>query len=301
MLAALIPRPIARIYGFITLRQPQVEEVTEQLQQASLDDQVSEPSPEMHQKLPNDNTNVSGDNPRTVGPVEGPHERRLRTVSGTTAHGHHGEPRTGDRLQSRLKTQTARLQSLENDHHQLVGKHELLEQSCRKLSEEHQTVVTALQETRATCKEQQGQIKTLRENLRVASASLDVRNQELKVAKTFLSKEDPFSTADVVRSVRDLNSEIMQTAAHLAENLPLKRVRTSLPEDVPEGPCKSIFVTLILPRGVGDEVGVELLELALQGFLAIYTCWIANTWGFGQTSYWCDELFSKLCEMGTST
>lgn len=120
----------------------------------------------------------------------------------------------------------------------------------------------------------------------------------MKVAKTFLSKEDPISTSDVVQSVRDLNSEIMQTAAYLAENLPFKRIRTPLVEEIPEGPYKSIFVALVLPRGSGEELDVGSLELALQGFLAFSASGIANTWGFSHASGWCDELYSKVRETG---
>ena len=295
MFILLFTRPIRRIYDLV-VPQPRVEEVTEQLEQTSLDDQVSEPSSGMHQKPSKDQTNASGDNSRTAKPADGRHEEHPRAVSGTAARRHPTEHRTSGGDRSRLQAQ----ESLENDYHQLADKHRLLERSNRKLLEEHQTAITTLRGTHATCKEQQEEIKTLREKLRGTSASLDICNQELKVAKTFLSKEDSFSTSDVVQSVRDLNSEIMQTAAHLAENLSLKRICTPPAESIPEGPWKPIFATLVLPQRSGDEVGVEYLELALQGFLAVYSSCIANAWGFDRTTRWCDELYSKLCETGTS-
>jgi len=282
MFEVLVTRPITRILDYV--RPPQVEETVDQLRRTSLDGQVPQSSTEM----PRDPTNKR-------------HEGHPRAISGTPAHPKR-EHRSGreDQLQSRLQTQTTRITSLEKDHRQLVDEHKSLEENHRRITEERRAIVTNLSETHTTCKIQQQEIKTLREKLRGTSELLDIRNQELKVAKTFLSKEDPFSTSDVVQSVRDLNSEIMQTAAHLAENLPLKRVRTPLARgDIPEGPCKSVFVTLVLPRGHGDEVDAGYLELALQGFLAVYAGWIANTWGFSQASGLCDELYSKVREMGT--
>ena len=280
----LLIRPIKRIFGFI-VQQDQIEETTEQAQQIASEDQLQEPSPEMHQKPPNDGTSASGDNSKTVNPVDedGRHEGLPRAISGTATPKHPGGHRaSGDRSQSRPIR--ARLESLENNHHQLTDKHESLERKYRDLSEVNTTTVTDLRKTHAAYKNQQEEIKNLKERLRNTSALLDVRNQELKVAKTFLSKEDTFSTSDVVQSVRDLNSEIMQTAAHLVENLPLKCARVPPPG---------------LPQGYGDEVDVGSLELALQALLAAHACWITNTWGFSQTSGWCDQLYSKVCEMGT--
>ena len=281
MLFMLI-RPIKRIVGFV-FQQGQIEETTEQAQQTASENQPQEPSPEMHQKLSNDGASASGDNSRTVKPVDGRHEELPGAVSGTATHKHPGGHRaSGDRPQSRPIR--ARLESLENDHHQLTDKHESLGRKYRDLSEVNTTTVTNLHKTHAAYKKQEAEIKNLKEKLRNTSTLLDVRNQELKVAKTFLSKEDTFSTSDVVQSVRDLNSEIMQTAAHLVENLPLKWAHVPPPG---------------LPQGYGDEVDVGSLELALQGLLAAHACWITNTWGFSQTSDWCDQLYSKVCEMGT--
>jgi len=301
MLTVLVKRPIARIIN--SVRQSQVEGTIEQPQMASLDVQDLQPSPEMPQDPPNDHASASGDSSRTVrSHTNERHEgRRPRTASSTATHRHRGEHWSGrgDHLQSRFRAQTARLRDLEGDHHQLAGEHESLERSHCQLSEAHQIVIVDLHKTQATCKEQQQEINALREKLRSTSALLGVRNQELKVAKTFLSKEDPVSTSDIVQSVRDLNSEVMQTAAHLAENLPLKRVRTPSAEEVPEGPYKSIFVTLVLPQGSGEEVDVGSVELALQGFLTFYSSGIVNTWGFSHASGWYDKLYSKVCETGT--
>ena len=300
MLPVLITRQITRIVDFV--RPPQVEETAEQLQQTSLGDQNLTPSPEMPQHPPNDHTNVSGDDWRTVNHTNGRHGGRPGPVSGTAAHRHRGEHRSSreDYLWSRLREKSTRLKNLENDHRQLADERESLERNYRQLSETHQIAITNFHKAQMMCKEQQQEIDTLREKLRGTSVLLDVRNQEMKVAKTFLSKEDLFSTSDVVQSVRDLNSEIMQTAAHLAETLHLKRFRTPSAEEVPEGPYKSIFITLVLPQGP-EEVDVGSLELALQGFLALYASGVSNTWGFNHTPGWCDKLYSKVCEMGMLT
>ncbi|KAF9783707.1 hypothetical protein BJ322DRAFT_1007687 [Thelephora terrestris] len=201
------------------------------------------------------------------------HEGRLPTKA--AAHGHGREDQSATRSQ-----QVERLKDLENDK--------------RRLSDAHQAVLAELRETHSTCEKQQQEISFLREKLRESSALLDIRNQELKVAKTFLSKEDPLSTSDIVQSVRDLNSEIMQIATHLADNLVL--VRKHPAGNVPEGPCNPIFTALIWPRRPWDEVDEGSLELALQGFLVIWVSLIVNAWGFGEASGWCDQMYSKVRE-----
>jgi len=191
------------------------------------------------------------------------------------------------------------LKRLGNNYQQLFEKYKSLEHSHCGLSEAHQVVVTDLQEAQVTCRRQQEEINALKKKLHGTSALLDVRNQEIKVAKTFLSRENLFSTSEIVQSVRDLNSDIMQTAAHLAENLHLKQVHPSRAEEIPEGPYKPILATLVLQPGSGVEVDVGSLELALQGLLAVDLYWIVSAWGVGQASGWCNEIYSKVCETGT--
>lgn len=299
LFTGLFTLPIAWITDFV--REPQVEEITEQLQWTSLDGQDIEPSPEMPQNLHTDHTDASGDGWTTVGSRANGRREGPPRPSGSAVHKYHGErlPNRGSQLQLRPRTQAVRLRNLESDYHHLAGEYESLQHGHRQLSEAHKITAASLHETQTTCGKQKHEINTLREKLRDASVLLDVRNQELKVAKTFLSKEDLFSTSDVVQSIRDLNSEIMQTAAYLAETLPLKRTRTPSAEEVPEGPYKSIFVTLVLPPGSGEDVDVESLELALQGFLASYVSQIVNQWGFSHAFGGCDKLYSKVCETGT--
>ena len=303
ILVDLIPRPIAQVFDFWKPSQveataqldsrDQIEEATAQLQHTSLDNQDLRSSSEMPKNPPNDQNYASGGGGewKTVG----------RPVSGTGPHRNRADHRSGreDLSQSRPRAQSAHLKKVESDYRQLADSHGLLQHNYDQLSEAHQSVITDLRETQTMCQGQQQEIKTLRKKLSDNSVLLDVRNQELKVAKTFLSKEDPFSTSDVVQAVRDLNSEIMQTAAHLAETLPLKRLRTPSAQEVPEGCCKSIFVTLVLAQRFGEEVDVGSLELALQGFLALYVSAIANAWSFSHGYSWCDMLYSKVCETGT--
>ena len=254
-----------------------VEEPTGTLQQTPSDNQLAESSSDMVHKRPSESTGASQGSSKRLREQS---ERHGEHLSKTTGHGLGGEDQPAPRSQ-----QVARFRDLENTHH--------------RLSEAHKVVVTKLRETHATCQKQEQEINLLRERLRESSTLLDVRNRELKVAKTFLSKEDPFSTSDIVQSIRDLNSEIMQIATHLAENLALKRLRSLPAGNIPEGPCKPIFTSLILPRGLWDEVDEGSLELALQGYLVVWVYLIVNAWGFGEASGWCDQLYSKVCETGT--
>lgn len=280
----------------------QQSEVGETTKRASIENRV-ELSPGIRQEPPNDHASASGDDSSVVrNPTDARREGCAgQAVSGATQNRDSGERQTsrGDQTRARFAMYTSRFRSLKNDYDRLANEHESLYSRHCQLSGTHRAAVTKLHETRTFCREQELEINDLRGKLRRNSALLEVRNQEAKVANVFLSKEDPFSTSDVVQSVRDLNSEIMQTAAHLAENLPLKRVCAPLAEEMPEGHHKSIFVTLVLPQGAGEEVDVGSLELALQGSLAFYACGIANTWDFSSTSRWYDKIYSKVCETGT--
>ena len=300
MLLALI-QSFMWIFDYPT-EELQVKETARQSQRPSSDEQNPSTSPEMPQQPQDNHTNSSEGGQiivrnRTTLPHEGLHN----PVSGADAHKTRGERRSikQEPLYSRFWAHSTRNKELENDRNRLAGEYKSLKRDYCRLSEEHESIIVNLRESQRTCKGQQQEIDLLREKLRGASALLDVRNQELNVAKTFLSKEDTFSASDVVQSVRDLNSEIMQAAAYLAESLPLKRLRTPSAEEIPEGPCKSTFVTLFLPPGPGDGIDVGSVELALQNFLAWCAAAVANTWGLGKEAGWCALLYSMVCETGT--
>jgi hypothetical protein len=181
--------------------------------------------------------------------------------------------------QSRLRTQSARLKNLENDHHQLADERESLERNTAAFrnasNRPYQPPRNPDDVQGTTTRDQCSQGETTRH---LCSPRRPQSRDEGR--EDLLIQGGPFSTSDVVQAVRDLNSEIMQTAAYLAETLPLKRFRTPSAEEVPEGPYKSIFVTLVLSQGSGEEVDVGSLELALQGLLALYASGVANAWGF---------------------
>ena len=298
-----LKRNFMRVFDFV-FGESQVEETAEQPRQPSSGDQDPLAPPEMPQQLQDNHTNLSEGgwitvrNRTTVSHAGHPHP-----VSGAGVGGSRGEHRLSRQdpsFYSRLWAQSTRLKDLEDDCNRLAGENKSLERDNRQLSEAHHSIVVDLRESQRVRKGQQQEIDILTEKLRNASVLLDARNQELKVAKTFLSKEDTFSASDIVQSVRDLNSEIMQAAAHLAESLSLKRLRTPSAEEVPEGPCKWTFVILVLPPGSGDGVDVGSVELALQNFLAWWVMLVANTWGFCQEADWCGALYSMVCEIGTT-
>lgn len=264
----------------------QVEEPTGQLHSTSSNNQSAGPSSDMAQKHINDHAHDSEDNSR--GPKNDQHEGHLQSTSTIiTRSARHGrEDQSDSRSQQAVRPVPG-------------GERKSLEDRYRRLIEMRRRTMAKLREVQDRCKSQQQEIDLLKENLRGTSEILDVRNQELKVAKTFLTKEDPCSLSDVVQAVRDLNSEVMQTAARLADNLALKRVRNYPIGPIPDGPYKSIFVTLASQQGPGDEVDAGSLDLALQGFLIVWVYWIANAWGFCQPSSWFHGLYSKVCENGT--
>ncbi|KAI0034223.1 hypothetical protein K488DRAFT_84197 [Vararia minispora EC-137] len=60
-------------------------------------------------------------------------------------------------------------------------------------------------------------------NRTLVDRTSDARDEELATLKAFLSKTDDFSGAQILQSVQDLNTEIVQLAAAVSEEFPLSR------------------------------------------------------------------------------
>jgi chromosome segregation ATPase len=141
---------------------------------------------------------------------------------------------------------------------------------------------------------------------------LDVRTAELKGAQAFLTKADQFSGADIIKLVEDLNGEIMQTAASMAEDLVVAEKKVNGHEEGPEsGEIKEAYgrteeivgprMAELLKTSEHHEDPI-LVQIAFQANMAAYTHWIVSSWCFEspEDEHMLSEIYARVREAGKS-
>jgi chromosome segregation ATPase len=141
---------------------------------------------------------------------------------------------------------------------------------------------------------------------------LDVRTAELKGAQAFLTKADQFSGADIIKLVEDLNGEIMQTAASMAEDLVVVEKKVNGHDEGAEsGEIKEGYgrtEEIVGPRMAELLKTTEhhedpiLIQLAFQANMAAYTHWIVSSWCFEspEDEHMLSEIYARVREAGKS-
>ena len=117
-----------------------------------------------------------------------------------------------------------------------------------------------------------------------AMTELAVVKEELRGARTYMSMEDEYSGAEVVRHVERLNAVIMQAAANMAERLDVEMmmqdgltVYNSNEETVRRA---EDIIGAHLMKLLRVSRKQALLELAFQAAMALYTQKIVSSWCF---------------------
>lgn len=116
---------------------------------------------------------------------------------------------------------------------------------------------------------------------------LTLRTGELKGAQAFLSTADQFAGADLIKDLEQLNAEIMQLAASVADELVTKEKPVVVPtEETREGARKFLgrkLVDLLTSSTTHDAQIV--IQTAIQTAIVAHAQWIISTWLFdGQES-----------------
>ena len=136
-----------------------------------------------------------------------------------------------------------------------------------------------------------------------------MRTAELKGAQAFLTKADQFSGADVIKSVEELNGEIMQTAASMAEELVIaKKLDGQEEESEGIGEAYARAEEIVGPRMVELLKTSEhnedpiLMQIAFQANMAAYTHWIVSSWCFEspEDEHMLSEIYARVREAGKS-
>ncbi|KAF9045119.1 hypothetical protein BJ165DRAFT_1611307 [Panaeolus papilionaceus] len=161
----------------------------------------------------------------------------------------------------------------------------VLEQHCRELQEKNQRLGAeprTLKENTSEGEEREGQLQAL----------LGVRTNELKDAKTFLTMEDKFSAADVLKMVEALNAEIFQASAYLAglvKDVPKKQMkRVKWPQCISQEAYKTIqkrvgpaLMDFIEEKGPDNRRDPLALQLAFQAILVWWATYMVNNFADG--------------------
>lgn len=153
-------------------------------------------------------------------------------------------------------------------------------------------------------KTQANELMTLRKESDHHRRLLDIRALELKGAQTFLGKTDSISGQDVIMLMDALNSEILQTAALMAETFDLDGRTQGVSVEATEAGHRIVtilgaqIVQLLLERGVEDDA--MLLQIAFQGILVDFSLRIIDSWSlvYPQTDQFLQSVYAIMQDTG---
>ena len=180
--------------------------------------------------------------------------------------------------------------------------------------QQHQTFTDQAKNLGSRNQRLEGELQRLKAEHMQTTQLLDVRSAELKGAQAFLTKDDRLSGADVIKLVEELNGEIMQTAASMAEELTItEKVQGDGTEEVDReaGPeyiadAHSRTEEIIGPRMTSllktsdHHEDPILVQIALQAAMAAYCHWIASSWAFEspEDEHMLSEVYARVREIG---
>jgi len=117
---------------------------------------------------------------------------------------------------------------------------------------------------------------------------LETRTLELKLAQAFLPQTDILSDADVIGIVNSLNSEILQTAAFIAEVFTFDKRSEVSGEDSDDMKEAASHASEVLGQRMVDLLrltnhrdGTLLVRIAIQACINAFSQWIIESWYFG--------------------
>lgn len=139
---------------------------------------------------------------------------------------------------------------------------------------------------------------------------LDSRSRALRAAQTFLTKADQIAGADVIKLVEQLNAEILQTAANMAEAFAIEEKKINS-----EGKEQESDDARLATARTEEIIGSRLTELlrtsehhedpilvqtAFQTGMAAYAHWMISSWCFEspEDEHMLSEIYARVREAG---
>ena len=187
-----------------------------------------------------------------------------------------------------------RLADTERDLGGMEKQNRTLTDQTKSLVVQNQNLEGELQKTKA---EQRGSIELLR-----------IRTAELKGAQAFLTKADVLSGAEVIKLVEELNEEILQTAAVMAESFTVDQKKIEAKDGESEETSK-VYVRAgeILGYRMAELLRTSehyedpiLIQMGLQTAMTGYTHWVISSWCFEspEDERMLSEVYARVRETG---
>ncbi|KAH9933536.1 hypothetical protein B0H21DRAFT_699472 [Amylocystis lapponica] len=165
----------------------------------------------------------------------------------------------------------------------------LLEEECHKKSAQISKLDALRDKRDARLADAEHRANALQNEHQSTRALLKTRTDELRAAQVYLSRADAVSDADVCRILRDLNAEIFQTAASIADIYgPSDDDPLALRADT-EAAAKIVADALgqtmlgILQHAT-DALDPMVVQIALQACLARFVMHKATEWEWGSST-----------------
>lgn len=185
-----------------------------------------------------------------------------------------------------FKTEVA---SLKKAHMGLAGDLSKAEGNNRKLVEHTRAQSLQLADyaaMRTRLAETTRELDVYRRQKQEMEALLQVRSAELRDAQEYLGKSDTVSHADVQRMVENLNSQIFQTAASVADEFSFETTRSYFPRDDFVTTCRSVAqsVGYRLTEAVAHNSHGEdsfLVQVMVQAYFAAQASHVVYFWDIG--------------------
>ena len=178
------------------------------------------------------------------------------------------------------------------------------------LRKQNQTLVNKTKGLTTENKQLEGELQSRITEQKEMKELLDVRTGELKGAQAFLTKADQFAGGDVIKLVQQLNAEILQTAASMAEELTVEEKKIDAEGKEQESDETTAAITrteeIIGPRLTEllrtseHHEDAILIQTAFQTGMAAYSHWMISSWCFEspEDEHMLSEIYARVREAG---
>jgi len=182
-----------------------------------------------------------------------------------------------------------------------------LEKQLERSREQNQTLGSLLKNQANEARMLKGESHQLKLKHAQTLELLETRTSELKGAQAFLTKADSLSGADIIGMIEALNSEILQTAAFMAESFEFDEQKAGAGEESEElqEACASVTELLgprlvQLLRSMDHHEDPILIQIALQAGMSAFAEWLISSWYFEnpQEEEFLAEIYVRVQESG---
>jgi predicted nucleic acid-binding Zn-ribbon protein len=223
-----------------------------------------------------------------------------------------------DKVRQVLDRKTDELASLIQENDTLKGEVKTKDSRVGVLEEELSKARRQLEELGEVLDQSKGQSRILEEELQNRAKELETTATELERERakhddtrallepsSLGSKPQPdsASTAEIISMLEELNTEMLHTAAHIADAFEFDDVQSWTEEYSPEtqdvcSRVKNVIGNRMMQllRSTPHNEDPTIIQIALQACLAVYTEWIIGTWHQGESSPDIESLLVNLFE-----